>query len=181
MFVSTLEALVLRGVSVLRDGQTVELRRGASAEAKSGAPEVAISMRHPSQGYPQANHPAGHPEVDDLVGDDARGAGRPRSLVGGVLRRRSPARIAGRAVLFGRPVGSRNTRDAKRLGTLRAKHAASGCAGAKRLNAVAPFAPFAGGFAPAAELATRWSAVGPTWHTPAGGTLPASTRGKGDR
>jgi len=181
MFVSTLEALVLRGVSVLRGGQTVELRRGASAEAKSGAPEVAISMRRPSQGYPKANHPAGHPEVDDLVGDDARGAGRPRCLAGGSLDRRSPARTAGRAVLYGWPAGRRNSRDAKCLGALRAPHAAAGGAGTQRLNAVAPFAPFTDGRKPAVKRSTKWTTVSPCWQTPAGGTLPASTRGKGDR
>ena len=181
MFVSNLEALVLRGVSVLRDGQTVELRLGASAETKSRIPEVVISMRHPLQAYPMANHPSGHPEVDDLVGDDARGAGRPRSLVGGVLRRRSPARTAGTAVLFGRPAGSRNTRDAKRLDKKNAKRATSGCAGATRPDAVAAVAPFADGRKPAAGTVTRWFAVSPSWQTSAGGTHPASTRGKGDR
>src|SRR5712692_7905601 len=58
---STLESLVLRGVSVLRDGQTVELRLGASAEDQRTTPEIRVSVRHP-QGYPIGFKPSERPD-----------------------------------------------------------------------------------------------------------------------
>src|SRR6516162_5652900 len=93
----TLESLVLRGVSVLCDGKAVELCRGAS-EANMQTPEVRISMRHPSQGYPQANPNALADQPDHDAKRDvaaaAFGTGRSRGLAG-VLSRRSPACSAG--------------------------------------------------------------------------------------
>jgi hypothetical protein len=101
MAVYTLESLVLRGVSVLCDGKAVELCLGAS-EATVRTPEVRISMRHPSPGYPQANpnSQAGRPVHDAKRGVDkaAFGTGRSRSRAG-VLSRRSPAILAGRTTL----------------------------------------------------------------------------------
>ena len=98
MAIYTLESLVLRGVSVLCDGKAVELCRGAS-EANMQMPEVRISMRHPSQGCPQANpNPLADQPDHDVKRDVALaafGAGRSRGLAG-VLSRRSPAVPAGR-------------------------------------------------------------------------------------
>src|SRR3954454_22446481 len=88
MAVSTLESLVLRGVSVRPDGQAVELRRGASVPA--GAPAIRIAMQHPSHADQRYN-PAR--EVDNPLagGYAASGAGRPLGRAA-VLSRRSPAR-----------------------------------------------------------------------------------------
>jgi hypothetical protein len=101
MAVYMLENLVLRGVSVLSDGKAVELCLGTS-EATARTPEVRISMRHPSPGYPQANpnSQAGRPVHDaKRVADEAAfGAGRSRSRAG-VLSRRSPAILAGMTTL----------------------------------------------------------------------------------
>jgi hypothetical protein len=98
MAVYTLESLVLRGVSVLCDGRAVELCLGAS-EAAVQIPEVRISMRHLSPGYPQANpNPQAERPVHVVKHDvdkAAFGAGRSRSRAG-VLSRRSPAIPAGR-------------------------------------------------------------------------------------
>ena len=52
MFVSTLEALVLRGVSVLRDGLAVGLRLGSYEGNQQQIKATPISMRHPSPGKP---------------------------------------------------------------------------------------------------------------------------------
>jgi hypothetical protein len=87
----TLPTLVLRGVSVQRDGQTIGLR--LVCKAGVGAPAVLVSMRHPSRGEPQAgNEPAGrpYPAVSDRVDTGDSGAGR--SLRGaGALRGESLA------------------------------------------------------------------------------------------
>jgi hypothetical protein len=103
MAVNLLQTLVLRGVSVLRDGQAVELCLGAS-EAAVSTPEVRISMRHPSLGYPQAsfNSNADWPIHDAKrdVGKASFGAGRSRSRAG-VPSRRSPAPSAGRTTPCG--------------------------------------------------------------------------------
>jgi hypothetical protein len=103
MAIYTLESLVLRGVSVLCDGQAVELCRGAS-EANMQTPEVRISMRHPSQGYPQANpNPLADRQDHDAKRDVALaafGTGRSRGPAG-VLSRRSPALPAGRTTPTG--------------------------------------------------------------------------------
>ena len=99
MAVLNLSSLVLRGVSVLGDGQTVNrLRRDASATAIAGAPTIRISMRHPSSGCQQAfMQPAERlvHEDENLVAQAVPGAGRSLSRAG-VLSRRSPAVPAGR-------------------------------------------------------------------------------------
>lgn len=91
----TLPNLVLRGVSVQRDGQTIGLR--LVCKAGVGAPAVLVSMRHPSSGEPQAgNGPAGrpYPAISDRV--DAGDSGAGRSLRGaGALRGESLASGAG--------------------------------------------------------------------------------------
>jgi hypothetical protein len=97
MAVNKLESLVLRGVSVLCDGRAVELCLGASTAARQ-IPEVRISQRHPSPGYPQANpnpHAGGqNRDVKRVMDKPAFGAGRSRGLAGS-LSRRSPAITAG--------------------------------------------------------------------------------------
>jgi len=103
MAVYTLESLVLRGVSVLCDGRAVELCHGASETAVQ-TPEVRISMRHPSPGYPQANPNSRADGQDHDAKRDvalaAFGTGRSRSRAG-VLSRRSPASSAGETARFG--------------------------------------------------------------------------------
>src|SRR4051812_1466583 len=82
MVVLKLENLVLCGVSVLRDGSTVKLRRGTSAEKKAKGPGICLTMRHPSPDFPQAYQPAGQLEqaVTDCLLDAGVGeAGRPPS------------------------------------------------------------------------------------------------------
>jgi hypothetical protein len=86
MALFTLEALVLRGVVVLRDGVAVNLRLGTSVQGAKQAPEIASSPRPlptcwpmPNPGNGQAGD-AGH--ADYRVAGTAPGAGRSRSLVG---------------------------------------------------------------------------------------------------
>ena len=79
----TLQTLVLRGVSVQRDGQTIGLR--LVCKAGVGAPAVLVSMRHPSRGEPQANQPAGSPDhAGNGVDRGAPGAGRSLRGAGGL-------------------------------------------------------------------------------------------------
>jgi hypothetical protein len=147
----TLQNLVLRGVSVQRDGQTIGLR--LVSEAGVGAPTVLVSMRHPSSGEPQAgNEPAGRPNhaVRDRVDTGASGAGR--SLRGaGALRGESLASGAGAPIT-----------------------AASGTLAKARALPPTGFTTRQGGM-------TRYPAKAPAWCKPAGRTPPASTRGKAAR
>jgi hypothetical protein len=146
-----LQNLVLRGVSVQRDGQTIGLR--LVCKAGVGAPAVLVSMRHPSRGERQAgNEPAGRPgnAVSDRVDRDAPGAGR--SLRGaGALRGGSLASSAGAPLT-----------------------AASGSTAKARALPPTGFTTRPGGM-------TRYSAMAPAWCQPAGRTRPASTRGKAAR
>jgi hypothetical protein len=188
MAVLNLSSLVLRGVSVLRDGQTVNLlRRDASYAAIAGAPTVRISMRHPSSGCGQAfMQPAGRPdhEDEDLVAGAAPGAGRPLSRAG-VLSRRSPARTAGQAILFGWPpaVGGPKPTAATGLCLIKAGPVASVGEGTSgRLTTVHARALPGNGNQPVVRRKAYWRlTVVPVGTKPAGWTLPASTRGKGDR
>jgi hypothetical protein len=152
---STLESLVLRGVSVLRDGQTVEVRLGASAEDARMTPEIRVSMR-PPQGYPIGFTPSERPDhvVTHGVDKAVYGAGRSLSCVG-VLSRRNPARNAGRTNPKGRsgPSLRPNTRNAIALRVI-------GC----QANAL---------------QAIQRSTGTVAWCKPATRTPPASTRGKG--
>jgi hypothetical protein len=97
----SLESLVLRGVSVLRDGQAVELCLGTN-EAAAQMPGVRIFMQHPWPGYQQTypNTYASRSFYDAkcVAKDAALGAGR---LPGhaSVLNHRRPASIAGRTSL----------------------------------------------------------------------------------
>lgn len=164
MAIYTLESLVLRGVSVLCDGQAVELCLGAS-EAAIQTPEVRISMRHPSPGYPQANpNSQAEPAVHDAkrgVDKAAFGAGRSRGHAG-VLSRRSPATLAGRTTPCGWSTPERLSVKVSDVSGLAAwRWAEAGAGSPEKSAALASRSPFTG--------ATTFTA--PTVH--------ASTRGTG--
>jgi hypothetical protein len=85
MAVQKLESLVLRGVSVLRDGQVVNPRLGTGYQAiKQVLPS--LTMRHPSPDYRQVFTPpaaAIEPAVSDRRDDaEVGGAGRSRWRAG---------------------------------------------------------------------------------------------------
>jgi hypothetical protein len=188
MAVLNLSSLVLRGVSVLGDGQTVNrLRRDASATAIAGAPTIRISMRHPSSGCQQAfMQPAERlvHEDENLVAQAVPGAGRSLSRAG-VLSRRSPARIAGQAILFGwsPAVGGPKPTAVAGLCLLKARPVASVGEGTSgRLTTVHAQALPGYGNQPVNWKKAQWRlTVVPAGYKPAGWTPPASTRGKGDR
>jgi len=178
MAVSTLESLVLRGVSVRPDGQNVELRRGASVPA--GAPAIRISVQHPSHGY-RRNEPDQGVDNHLVGGYAASGAGRPLGRAA-VLSRRCPARTAGRAILSGWPAeGGDNPMYAKTLSLMQATTVASTRAGTSgRPDAThATALPAGAAFKTAARQGGKCAVAKADWRKPAGGTLPASTRGKG--
>jgi hypothetical protein len=103
----TLQNLVLRGVSVQRDGQTIGLR--LVCKAGVGAPAALVSMRHPSGGEPQAgNEPAGRPE--SAVSDryrDASGAGRSLRRAGALRRGSLASSARGPITATGAPAKAR--------------------------------------------------------------------------
>jgi hypothetical protein len=178
MALFSLEALVLRGVCVWRDAQTIGLRLGTSYKANARTPEVPISMRHPLPGCNQGfNAPAGRPDhADELRVDGAApGAGRPRSRAG-VLSRRSPARTAGRAILSGWSLlGGPTQAAAASPGRIPAGLVASvGEVPPGRRVTVTACLLARGPFAPPAQAYARG---GVAWCKPATRTLPASTRG----
>jgi hypothetical protein len=80
MTVFTLQSLVLRGVSVVCDGQNVGLRLGAESQTIGTAPEVRINPRHPSskreRGFMPAQWSDDHAEYDRMAAATAQGAGR---------------------------------------------------------------------------------------------------------
>jgi hypothetical protein len=166
MLANLLESLVLRGVSVLRDGRANGLCLGTS-EANVPTPEVRISMRHPSLGYPQAdaNPRAGRPGPDaKRVADGvAFGAGRSRGRAG-VLSRRSPATPAGGPATSWRPGQQGQVIRQSEPGLLTAWHRAKrGDQSLRRSSADTCRSPF--------TVATSFTA----------GAVLTSTRGKGDR
>jgi hypothetical protein len=170
----SLESLVLRGVSVLRDGQNVDLRRGTSVAAVVQPLEVVISMRHPSPGCRQAFEPAGGPDhAVDTDMAEACGAGRSRSS-GGVLRRRSPARFAGGTVPFGWSPICGGPIPAVALCLTQAKQSAAVDVTSGRLTTANRDLPGNGNY-PNACVSVKRSTVGLAWQTPASRTLPAST------
>lgn len=104
MVVCTLSSLVLRGVSVVRDGQSVGLRLGAESQKASPTTEVRINPRHPSlnreRGFMPAQRPDDHAEYDRMAAVAASGAGRSLRCDGALSRRRL-ARIASPAIPLG--------------------------------------------------------------------------------
>jgi len=186
MAVLNLESLVLRGVAVLRDVQAVNLRRGTSYKATGGTPEVGNSTRHPSPDSSQDFiPPAGRLDHAgaDRMDDAAPGTGRSQSRAG-VLNRRSPARFAGRAIQS----GWSHSRGGSHPAAATASSLLWACAVASVLEtaSVRPLAaqtralPDTGRLAGLPGSLERATAQ-PAWCKPAGRTLPASTRGKGDR
>jgi hypothetical protein len=177
---STLESLVLRGVSVQRDGQTVELRLGTSAEDTRKTPEIRISMRHP-RAYPAGFMPAERPDhaaVQDGVVRAVCGAGRPLGLAG-VSGCRNPARIAGRITpgWWSGPVGGPKSAAVSYLRLLRARPETS----ARVANSERPNLLNVNGLQ-GRTLKARWrSTVKVAWPKPATRTPPGSTRGIGAR
>lgn len=110
MAAKKLESLGLRGVSVVGDGMAVELRLGSYA-ANMRMPMVPLSMRHPSPGCREDQTEPPQQRIRHAISgadDAATRAGRPGSHAG-VLGRRNPARIAGRAVQFGWPIAVGST------------------------------------------------------------------------
>lgn len=86
MAVINLKALVLRGVSVLVDGKTVDTRLGFGYPTESQLPEIPISMRHgncrTSLPEPQEWHPPIAERNPDVVVNATLRAGRSVSRTG---------------------------------------------------------------------------------------------------
>jgi hypothetical protein len=126
MAISHLESLVLRVVSVLRDGPAVGLRLG-SYEGKAQTQATPISMRHPSLGeptfVPETKRPQ-FPTATNRGNCAAPWAGRLSRA--GVLGRRSLAQSAGRTNVhrWSETVGEPQFTAAVRLCLPWAKHAA---------------------------------------------------------
>jgi len=187
MAVFNLESLVLCGVSVLRDGQTVNPRLGTSAKAKRQTSGIPFSMRHPSPGCREEfDRPGDRPERVGYarVGVAAPGTGRSPSRAG-VLSRRSPARTAGRAIPSGwsTAMGGPELAAAACLCLFEAGQVAfvgEGIPG--RLAAIVTPRALPGSSHPAASGKSWEGAVKVLagWK-PAGRTPLASTRGKGVR
>jgi hypothetical protein len=111
MFAYRLDSLVLRGVSVLRDGQIVGLRLGTSYGADVVASETPISsMRLPSPGCtPGLFNPGGWAEPVEKPGDSVpSGAGRSLSFES----RRSSARSGRHSIPLPGTACTTNTRQA---------------------------------------------------------------------
>ncbi len=139
----TLQNLVLRGVSVQRDGQTIGLR--LVCKAGVGAPAVLSSMRHPSRGEPQAgNEPAGRPYPTTYGRVDTGDSGAGRSLRGaGALVGESLASSAGAPLAaFGIPAKARalppNGFTTRTGGNRHAAKALAWCQPAKRTPPASP-------------------------------------------
>jgi hypothetical protein len=120
MVVCTLQSLVLRGVSVVCDGQSVGLRLGAESQAAWPTTEIRTNPRHPSRnrerGFSPAQRIDDHAEYDRMAASAASGAGRSLRR-DGVLSRRSRASSAGSAIPTGwrKPEGTPKSMTAKRL------------------------------------------------------------------
>ncbi len=104
MAVFTLRTRVLRGVSVVRDGQNVGLRLAAESQPASQTPEVRINPRHPSLNRERSFTPAqrldSHAEYDRMAVVAVTGAGRSLRCDGSLIRR-GAARIAAPAIPLG--------------------------------------------------------------------------------
>jgi hypothetical protein len=98
MYVKNLKSLVLRGVSVLRDGATVEARLGFGYPTVSQAPETPISMRPGSCREPNAEPKEWQPDANLAKDAHALRAGRSDSRTGVLVT--TPTFRVGRA---GRP------------------------------------------------------------------------------
>jgi hypothetical protein len=172
----SLESLVLRGVSVLSDGQPVGLRLG-SYEVTKQAKAIPFSMRHPSPGCLTAVSVTGQRRFSAAMpqgNQSANRAGRPGSRAG-VLVSRSPAIFAGRTNVYrwSPAAGGQPSTAAARLAWQPAKQTASVADEISRRPTLLD----------AFALGQRERLQEPrAGHTPARGTLTAaSTRGFGLR
>jgi hypothetical protein len=176
---SSLESLVLRGVSVLRDGQTVEVRLGTSAEDKRTTPEIRISMRHP-RAYPAGFTPLvrQHHVVDNDVDNAVHGTGRSLGLAG-ASGCRNPASIAGRIGpwWWSGPVGEPLSATASRLRLLRARPETTGRRASSQRSKLLNAKALPKCIGKVCQRATATVA----WQQPATRTLPVSTRGSRGR
>jgi hypothetical protein len=185
MAVITLESLVQRGVSVLRGGQAVNTRLGTSDTADAQTPGVLVSMRHPSPGCGREFIPPvvrrGHADQARVDGA-APGAGRSRSRAG-VLSRRSPARTAGGAILYGWSPsnGGPESAAAARLCLKKARPVAPAAEVPSGRQAARARAVPGHRYNPAAGYGEQCLTAGVAWCKPATRTPPASMRGKGVR
>ena len=120
MVVCTLQSVVLRGVSVVCDGQSVGLRLGAESKPAWPTTEIRTNPRHPShnreRGFMPAQRTDEHAEYDRMAASAATGAGRSLRC-DGILSRRSRASIAGSAIPteWRKPQGAPKSMTAKRL------------------------------------------------------------------
>jgi hypothetical protein len=175
MVAFTLESLVLRGISVLRDGQAVELRRGTSYAAVP-TPEIVNSMRHPSPGCLAFNRPLTWQDPTLGDEDEAKATGAGRSLSRAGVPSRSPARIAGWAIRsrMSPNVGGPKPVAVGAVGLIRALPTASTGKTAPTANARLHTG------LPAGTAAEQRFAAARAWQQPASAPRP-STRGKGAR
>jgi hypothetical protein len=114
MAVITRETLVLRGVSVVRDGNTAMVRQGSDNPAKLEAPAFLISMRHPSPGCQGQIETGRH-----YPSDAGSRAGRSDSLAGVSVHRA--------AAIPSFPTWSLGTRDGGRSEALATWSLTNGC------------------------------------------------------
>jgi len=90
MFTITCQTPMLRGVSVVRGGQTAWMRLAGEDRVCGETSAFPISMRHPSPSSADSNPPAVRPNrVPNHDADDAKRAGR-SDCFAGVLVRQSP-------------------------------------------------------------------------------------------
>ena len=92
MVTITCQTLMLRGVSVVRGGQTAWVRLGGEDRVRGETPTFPISMRHPSPSSADLNRPAVRPNrVHGYDADDAATRAGRSDCFAGVLVRHSPA------------------------------------------------------------------------------------------
>ena len=172
-----LESLVLRGVTVLRDGQAVELRRGTSYPATASTPEVVISMRHPSLGWRDGLNPPAKRQVqavdDDCVAQAAIGAGRSLSRVG-VSHSRGAATTASRLS------GEEELPNARTLATT-ARVTAIGSETSSAHDLITPFTHLLESGRTGSMLLGKCRVIRKYGRTPPARIPPASTRDTGHR
>ena len=181
MAVKTLKSLVLRGVSVQRDGSAVGARLDFSYRTASQLPEIHVSMRHggwprndaePEERYGRMHNPP--------VDNTALRAGRSDSRAG-VLTRRTPTPVVGGTPFTGsRVLGGTVPTAAMCAGHPSAwRVALVGKTPPASVPALAPGA-LAARLCPTARGQVRLSLqrVRPSWSKQAGRTPPASTKGR---
>lgn len=186
MAVRMLKSVVLDGVTARRGG-SVGPRLGF--DTASGKPlALQISFRHPSQGGLQTGQEPGQRRDQTAshgLDNALNGAGRPPSRAG-VLVRRSPAKSAGGTVPYGWSPAERGSMPTTVMakGLLQTDAMASvGDRPFRRPKAFLSWLRMIGGIRPMpiAYAARVQGKANPAGVCRAGGTLSASTRGKGGR